>query len=89
MITLGLFFGLAAAGFALVVWKIVGDTFNRPDLLLVPPLGCRLCSSWWASLGFCVYGLVVGSLEATDFAPCLFSAVAVSMLVLTAKSKLD
>lgn len=89
MIELIAAFGLAAAGICSVVWKVVGDTFNRPDLLLVPPLGCMLCSSWWSSLGLCLYGVVAGLIPESSFPVVFLGAISVSLLVLTAKNRMS
>ena len=89
MIETALLIGLAAAGLCFVVWKVVGDTFNKPELLLVPPLGCPLCSSWWASIALCGYSIWSGKLAVLESPPVLLGAVGVCMLVLSAKRRAD
>lgn len=88
ILLLALLFGLASAGLCLVTWKVVGETFGRPDLLLIPPLGCRLCSSWWASVIFTGYAVLIGMIP-IDFMPIyLFASVAIAYVALQLKERL-
>jgi hypothetical protein len=48
LLLLALLCGLTASGFTFTVRAVVQEV--RPMWLLVKPLSCDLCMSWWASI---------------------------------------
>jgi hypothetical protein len=69
--------GLAAAGAVAVVRAVVQEL--RPMWLLVKPLSCDLCMSWWASVAVVLFALVVGRLAAPDAPLAVLASTAVSL----------
>lgn len=83
---LSLLLGLAAAGLVAAVRAVVQDI--RPQWLLVRPLACDLCCSWWSSVALVGYCLFAGLLEPTVAPLALLASTGVSLATVRGSNRL-
>ena len=79
--------GLAAAGFTASFRAVVQD--HKPAWLLVKPLSCDLCMSFWSSLLFVATLVVAESVPLAHAPLAVFGAVGVSLLSVKAATRLS
>ena len=79
--------GLAAAGAVAVVRAVVQEV--RPMWLLLKPLSCDLCMSWWASVAVVLFALIIEALALPVAPLAVLASTAVSLACVRGSNRLS
>lgn len=85
--TLALLIGLSAAGLTAIARTVAQDHGN-PEWLLVKPLSCDLCMSFWGSLISTVIWSISRPFVVPEFVLTITAGVGVSLVAIKAANRL-
>lgn len=79
--------GLAASGITAIIRAVVQEI--RPTLLLVKPLSCDLCMSWWSSVVVTICLLAAREVHGLQSVVAILGGVGVSLLSVKTANRLS